>query len=293
LSTVFLYTHFSGIRAFPNHVLLSYILGQLINIFGVFSNILVGESYSQARYTAFNLNPNTLAAGILFGVPMAIYLLNNHNPSKKYVYLGSRGIEYIYLILSPVAIIFSGSRQAIVGVTIVLSLYVLYKNKRNSRMYIMTIFSLILIATLSLAIGPTQAIINRILSIPIEFLSQSGSFGVRLNRWRAGIILFSENPILGTGIFGYNYAAEPILGYVGAPDNAYIRVLSELGIIGFSLFAFLIYCLINYSKKNFYMMLLLVPFVFLFLLNDLEYSIEFYLIGAIIFSNRENSHVEN
>jgi O-antigen ligase len=62
----------------------------------------------------------------------------------------------------------------------------------------------------------------------------------------AGLRMFADHPVLGVGIsqFGYFYNAYQPLGLSGVaetvkliPNNIYVELLSELGIIGFALFA--------------------------------------------------------
>ena len=73
-----------------------------------------------------------------------------------------------------------------------------------------------------------------------ERVSSLGSMASRWEQIRRGFICFLENPILGVGLDCYPSFQGRRWGLWFPPHNTYIQALAEMGIIGFTIFAYLI-----------------------------------------------------
>jgi len=65
---------------------------------------------------------------------------------------------------------------------------------------------------------------------------QTGNWSGRLNIYEAGLVIFQEYPVLGTGSGTFNRMVAQVLGGAAASHNTYLDVMVELGAIGFSIF---------------------------------------------------------
>ena len=63
----------------------------------------------------------------------------------------------------------------------------------------------------------------------------------RLGAWHVGWMLFSRSPVIGNGLGSFYHAAVEAGSHLKFPHSFYVFVLTELGLIGFSLFSILVY----------------------------------------------------
>ena len=197
-------------------------------VYDFLTNPFVANSQqSIERYTGFGGNPNGLAAIMALSLPIAWFLAN----------FWSRGLfrwlNFIYLPAGILGIVLTASRGgfviALVGL-LVIPLTFRYLS-RSSRFGVAT-FIVLAGALLYLLIPPGN----------FERLSQTsseiseGNVSNRSQIWAAGLKLYPESPIIGTGTGSFIRAVRPILGYSMPAHNAWLLVLIEMGIIGFVLY---------------------------------------------------------
>ena len=77
-----------------------------------------------------------------------------------------------------------------------------------------------------------------------KFVLQKDSAGARILFWKAGLLMFRDNPILGVGFHQFrswlpHYGASFGLTKPRPPHNMYVKMIAEQGIIGFSIFLWL------------------------------------------------------
>jgi O-antigen ligase len=211
----------------------AYAFASFILASSVVINFISGDSYSSVRYSGLELNPNVLATMVLFAIPIAWYLSSDHGRVLPYPFYS---INLIYIPLGILSIILTGSRQAMVGLIVAL-IYIFSSSLEKYSEDLVRSFGIILFIGLIPLIGwlVTGLGIDRLLSIPEAILSGEGSMGARYTQWQAGFQLFISNPILGIGSGAFNTAVEPLIGRTVAPDNTYLQILFELGLIGFLL----------------------------------------------------------
>src|SRR5262249_2759067 len=76
----------------------------------------------------------------------------------------------------------------------------------------------------------------------------SGLWGARWGVWQTALRLMLENAVIGVGAGGYETAEGLSHGGAGrwsAAHNAFLQIGAELGLVGLSLFIFLIYRVLN------------------------------------------------
>src|SRR5260370_13770505 len=92
----------------------------------------------------------------------------------------------------------------------------------------------VLLLALGLTFTP-KANLDRISTIGSEI--SSGRIGKRTQIWTAGMMVFRQHPLTGTGAATFANAVEPLIGRDLAAHNVYVSVLTETGIIGFLIFS--------------------------------------------------------
>lgn len=198
----------------------------VINIYGIFQKItgyglLQGYAMENGvlRINGTFDNPNTFAAFLIIGIfPVVMYIIRS-----KYIY--QRVIYSILLIMSLCNIYFTGSRNSFLGILvggIVLALiYSWY-----------FLIGLGAVAIIAFVIPPVR---SRILQIAV------GDEG-RIQIWRTALKMIQEHPLRGVGngnfielydsyVAKYKYLAYK--NYSHYPShNSYLKIESELGIVG-------------------------------------------------------------
>ncbi|WP_266081804.1 O-antigen ligase family protein [Haladaptatus caseinilyticus] len=204
----------------------------------IFRNYVLGIAYGPGRYTALGVNPNVIALPLLLSIPISWRLIQ-----RRY-FTGYFSIfTKLQLLIVPAAVILTGSRQGLIGLILVFSypVWSLISERTTSipswKVLVPTVITGIVF------LMESRDVLDRFLTIPTAVLS--GDFGSRGVQWIAGWTLFQDSMVVGIGANTFNTAIEPLIGYQVAPDNTYLLVLYELGIIGiiflFSLLAILFY----------------------------------------------------
>ena len=198
----------------------------VLGIFQYFTGFMLApefiyEASETKRITSTLDNPNTLAAYLMFFLfPSTATVFN----SRK---LKGRVLHTVVTVLLLTNILMTGSRSSIVGIVVGTAVFVLLV----SRKYIVLFFS---VGVISLFFKPVN---SRIFSMFDSSLNDS-----RIKLWALGMKMVEKNPVFGVGNGNYvtNYnaytARYPELKYGHFEDfpshNSYIKVWSELGILG-------------------------------------------------------------
>ena len=123
------------------------------------------------------------------------------------------------------------------------------------------------------------------------------SLNKRYNVIWVAIRIFKENPLLGVGVKNFvpytSYLLGP--GRATATENTYLKVLSEMGLLGFSIFLFIIYRIIrtlieNHRKLkvqylrclNKYLTYGFITFLFLMFTNDFLVDLRVFWLWVIV-----------
>ena len=217
-------------------------------------NLDLIENYTGKSITIFNLKFGKFISGFT-GSP---YLLARENlllfPLFFSMYLSGRYISgllihFLGLILMVFGLIFGLSKGAWVGAFISIVIILVFEVKYN-RIKMKKIFIGILMS-ISIFIIFGQLIYLRLFETNL-----SSSFESRVFLNSFGIHMFTEHPIMGVGANNLWLYLENIYKNNTTVHNLYILMLSELGLIGLTLFIFiLIYILfktISINKANSY-----------------------------------------
>lgn len=235
-----LYTTKKALKA----LLQAYILGAYVSIGSTIINYLSGKEafiYSGGRYAAKGFNPNDMGLILALGIPVAWYLAVSESSIWKIQWL--RLVNYFYIPAAIIGILLTASRGSLIAAVPAIFFIIMSTSRFRPVQR-----SLILL-TLGVSIFAIQPMIpmsniQRLSSIP-DSVTKS-DLGGRVRLWRISVATFSEHPLLGVGSGSMNTSRQ--LG--SQVHNTYLSVLTELGLIGFSFFIFMLVIVVYHAAKQ-------------------------------------------
>jgi len=218
-------------------ILISYVLGSASLLLLLLYNILLGMATASSRFSVFALNPNAVAAHLVYGVAIAIYLyLTRKSPLRRH--FSMRYWDYFFLVFALVAsaaVIFTGSRQNFIILLFIYAytfLYILFQNRKDTRILILGGFGGI--SGIALTINRFG---ERFMKIPHVVFNKELR---RFDLWEASWDAFLQKPIMGHGVGTTRLVIEYVLGRPQATHQTILEILSSTGIVGFLIFSFMI-----------------------------------------------------
>lgn len=228
--------------------ILSAIITGFCTLYQIYQVTSLGYSIdSTVRMTSFLENSNNLGVYSILAFFLSLMLcINTKEKWKKGLY----GVTTILLIVN---IIFSQSRNALLGLILGVFILAILYDKR------------ILLASIILPVVLLIIPESRMRIIQIFDMNQNSS---RLNIWSIAGKIIKENPVVGIGYENFQYAYPQYIerypqfkieeGYVALhPHNIFLKFQSELGIIGLAVFCIFIFftckklfCFINKTKDK-------------------------------------------
>lgn len=234
---------------FHAKLLLSIKVTAIIAIVFIAAQITVGLNIT--FYPALNQNVNDSGGvrypgyfmdsqinGIFLGMISYLLLLNYDSPSKP------QWKHYAYFALISAAVLLAGSRSGLLGLTAGFVFLILFV--KGKFRYVSVFFGLITVIVLY-SLSGSMVILKR-------FTTISDSYSLRSSVWQGALDIYNKNPLLGIGIGNYQEYAkqhsqdqyilldnDEIL-FLDAPENGYLKLLTEFGIIAFAiLFLIILY----------------------------------------------------
>jgi O-antigen ligase len=162
-----------------------------------------------------------------------IFLLIQPNSSTK-----KRIVNYSFFVLCIVGIALAGSRAAFGGFAV--GLFIVFVMAAN-RYRIYGSILMVLVIVFFLFFSPKTGVFNRTENLTEDYL-------FRESIWKEALEISKENPLLGIGLGNYQsyiirHAQNQYLEiengelvYFDQPENGYLKILVELGFIGFTIF---------------------------------------------------------
>jgi putative inorganic carbon (hco3(-)) transporter len=211
------------IKCFIATIFMLCIIGliQIVTRLGVSEFIYYGSFGTRVRVPSTLGNPNSFGGFlILFIFPVIMLSINEKKRNYKIVYLLCSLLIFINIILT-------GSRNSWLGLAIgALSLAIIYNVK---------------LIIPFLGVGATTLLIPKVLTRLKELTDMSQNVG-RIQLWELAWIIIKEHPIRGIGngnyqkLYSYYTAKYPELQYNHHEEftvhNNYLKIQSELGILG-------------------------------------------------------------
>lgn len=284
-----------------NSIFIGLFIGTFINfliVIGVFHNSL--DYYQGWRFVGTTGNANIISTYMVISILASIIYLSTNIKMKLFYYF-----QYFNISISFYIVIMTGSKKGIILAILFILFYLLGQltnPKKQLKMILqITIISIIIFYFFVSYIDLTEMneMIGKTTKRFLDFANGEGqSTKTRIELALFAFENFSNNPLLGTGIGSFLYK------YNTYAHNNYLELLSEVGIIGFSLY-YLLYLKLIYKTFTLNIKLdqkiPLFSFIFLFLLFDFAevnyYSkfILFYLVLLIYMIERieKNENTSN
>lgn len=147
---------------------------------------------------------------------------------------------YVGVLLALFMLITAMSRKSFLGLGASLFFMALFLPRESSKRllwYISGAFGLILLVLLTLGTaGFLEALGERVSSL---FMEPTEAAKNRMEAWQVGLGLFAQSPVLGSGLGSFYHTAVHVGSRLKFPHNFYVFIISELGLIGLSLFLLL------------------------------------------------------
>jgi O-antigen ligase len=209
----------------------AYVLGSFV-VAVVLINSMVNFDPStmqdgEIRFSAFGINPNEQAMGLVIAIPMAAYL----------VVCSRKLAKMFFVIVIPVlagGVLITLSRGAFVAmlVALVVSVIMLHKLGERRTAYLFVLSGVALIV-FGIALNLDQ-ILARVLSVVT--MVASGDLNHREFVWKTAIEQLPQSWLGGVGAGAFASMTGGFLSEPTSAHNTYLSVLLETGVIGFLLF---------------------------------------------------------
>lgn len=256
-------------------LLIQFLFGPTISLSkSLNENIVQGEFY---RYTSYFQDPQKYAQFLSIGFFITLITFK-----IKY-----NIIKLILPILTFIAILFTGGRAAFVGLLLGIVILILFGSKIYRIGVVLALSVLLLIGN---QFATKISIFNRTSTI-------NESYEFRNEIWKDAVEIWKKSPLFGIGIGNYAkyvdlhnpdqyWISENRITIFDHPENGYLKILTEFGLVGFiGFFACILFPVIlgisSFSKsKDYYTLLLIVAilswligFVTVYSLGDVRIGI--------------------
>jgi O-antigen ligase len=207
-------------------------LGTFVPLTGLLANFMSGIEIGRGagRFSGGGLNADALGLLAVLGLPMAWLLIVQRRGIVRILAL-------VYFTLTPIALLLTATRGAILAGFVALAIIPLTFSRRAVKWYVLAGLFLA-IGTIYAAMVVPQSNWDRILSTEAE-LTEGGEMSGRTAIWQAGFQVYPDHAILGVGAGAYAAATGPYLRNTKGPmpsHNVAIGLLVEEGIVGLCLF---------------------------------------------------------
>lgn len=195
------------------------------------------------RFTGIMTNPNLVGIQVAGLLPFAVYLS---------IITRKRFLRFLFQCIAAImalVVILSGSRGGLLGLAIALLLSILIFKGKMNKMFLLGSVVIVIVAIFTPYLSSTLQVPQR---IQFQEAVHSRSFQYRSIVYRTGLNMFLHNSLFGVGVgnFPTSYNKYRFAGdYLDSREahSAYISILGEYGLIGFTIFFLLI---VSILKKH-------------------------------------------
>ena len=264
---------------YPKHVdqilRAMFIIGGLFGIYGILQYFGIDFSFWEGNFGRQKIsglfgNVNYFAEYLIVPLPIVVslFLVSQSKLKKSLLLIG------ILLIGGSLILTFTRGSYLGFGVSLIF-MFLLFlshqgkdfikENKKNFILLLIAILVVIILFVLPNPLNKPGTVISKIKGrISITQVNQDSSLKRRAAIWKFTLMMIKDNPLLGSGLgtFEYNtlkYQAKFFeqgqnrtiypYGFAEKAHNEYLQLWSELGIIGLSIFIWLMVSYFNYGIK--------------------------------------------
>ncbi|MDD5687524.1 MAG: O-antigen ligase family protein [Elusimicrobia bacterium] len=219
------------------------ICASLVASFGLTEYFFKWDLYPRPRNWPYFMirstigNPLPFAAYLVLFFPLSVWYLENER----------KIIKYLPFLLITFAIIFSFSRSSWISLfCVIIIFYSDRQNLKNVKKNIRYIIILIIVifASFVLMTKPVKEYFNYKFNVKMfnsAYLGNRLSFRHRLKSYKTTLNIIKDYPFFGVGLGNYpkiheKYMVEGVRRDIKTPDNMYLRLLCDIGIVGTTVF---------------------------------------------------------
>jgi O-antigen ligase len=227
LAMVWLIHEYAPGWAEQRRVLQAFVLGTLVSSASTIATYLQGAAGPfYQRYAAEGFDPNDLCVIFALSIPMSVYFGLAERSRMVWIWR-----------LHPIPVLIAAALTASRGGFVAIAVSLLTIPALLPRLPLMRKLAAVLFlagaCAAVVAVAPESSF-ERIATLPGD--AGSRSLGDRVPIWRAGLEVYREHPVLGTGLGTFAEAVQPVLGYAVVAHNVFLTLLAETGLAGAGLF---------------------------------------------------------
>jgi O-antigen ligase len=216
--------------------------------FAVTQGYITDDILQSARVGGFAAGSNDAARYFVVAMVFVTYLRSQvKHPFIRFLMLGAVIITYL-------GVFYTASRTGMVLLFFAQMLLFYFQHEGKQRIQYLVIFGLAF-ALIVLLADPILGILSNILPAITE---GTDTMGLRYNLWEAGWYMWLDHPVRGVGIGTFAYRSWTYMSRIPGvtprgtvAHNIYVTILSETGVIGFTLFmSALVVSIKNYLKAG-------------------------------------------
>jgi O-antigen ligase len=210
-------------------IFLTVICGLATGIAAILTVISFSHKYAGGRLQFFEANPIPTGTLLALGLVIAVIGLTSELFGK------TRKVKLLCIVAILVClygIFLSGVRGPLISAIVGLALYFLVLFMQRPRV-LASIAGMVVLVLVTFNVWYRYVIssVPNIGGYSLQAITEGLSTQERVERYRAAIELFVQNPLLGTGTDGF--AQHTGLGY---PHNIFLEIASETGVVGLLIF---------------------------------------------------------
>jgi O-antigen ligase len=223
----------SGIVSLKRNIsvfMLTIVIGGLIVLLSSFYTgefLDVAQSETGERAAGFVQNANGFAYNLLFVVYAVFYFWDRKSSLLWRILLTS------ILAASALGIVYSGSRNGIIGFTAFILLWWYFCHKKKLPKNPLRLFIVLLILLVGISYSANYVLSKTYLGkrIQIQYIEDSSSSQTRFQLYKEGFNMILHNPIFGVGLDNFRVLSTGLYSH-----SNYIEIASTTGIVGFVIY---------------------------------------------------------
>jgi O-antigen ligase len=222
----------------------AYVLGALVSVGSIVYNYLTLYDPTRVRYSATGFDEDDIGLILAIGVPIALHLFVSGRNTA--VGLPLRLINLGYMPAAALAIVLTATRGSFLAMmpAAVLGLTMFLRLSLARRLVVCAIAAGgVLVVT---TVAP-QSSFERVTNTGGAVAE--GDFSGRLEIWRDGLGVWAEQPVLGAGAGSFRSLVS-VSSKQKVAHNTYLSVLTELGLVGFALFATILAIVVHQATHS-------------------------------------------
>jgi O-antigen ligase len=212
-------------------LLQAYVAGGYVSAVATWLDFRAGLAVLADRYAGAGFDPNDLGVTLALGIPMAWYLASPAGLDWRHPF--RRWLNIVYIPVAVTGVLLTASRSAFLALLPALLVPAFLESRKRGRLAHVLLTALVVAMAAVYVVPPSSW--ERVATIENEL--HGGTLTHRTEIWRGALVLFTRHPVGGTGVGGFETAVQPLIGTRYVAHNAFLGVLSELGLVGLALFS--------------------------------------------------------